>query len=311
MSEIEKNNVSGVWQDEEDAAAGALTKRATAALSKAGPIYTVGSLEAALLKEFPADDAEDWDRTGLVVGEPALAVKRVAVALDPTVRAIREAAEAGVNVLVTHHPPFLSAPESFEPARSVAQNPGAGVWAAIQNQVALMCFHTALDVSPRAQLVLPGMLGLDFTGKLIEPTTPDGRKGYGQVCAVAPNGNEPETLGRLAARCMATFARPPRVWGDFDAPVRTAVTATGSAGSVGRACLGAHIDCLICGEIKYHEALDLADAGLAIIELGHDVSELPLVAVLADALARVGVARDKIEVIDQGSNWKTPEAVRL
>lgn len=290
---------------------GALSRRAGAALSKSGPIYTVGSLEAALLREFPACDAEDWDRTGLVVGEPALAVTRVAVALDPTVSAIREAADAGANVLVTHHPPFLHAPESFSPARSVAQNPGAGVWAAIQGKVALMCFHTALDVSPRAARVLPGMLGLSFEGRLVEPTNEAEGKGYGQVCAVAPNGDEPETLGRLAARCTATFARPPRVWGDFSSPVRTAVTATGSAGALGRACLAAGVDCLICGEIKYHEALDLSEAGLAVIEVGHDVSELPLVAVLADALARVGVAQDKIDVIDQSSHWKTPEAVRL
>lgn len=70
-------------------------------------------------------------------------------------------------------------------------------------------------------------------------------------------------------------------------------------------------DCLVCGEVKYHEALDLAGAGLAVVELGHDVSELPLVAVLADALARVGVAQDAIAVIDQSGNWTVPEALRV
>ena len=32
---------------------------------------SVGALEQALLAEFPAADAEEWDRTGLLVGDPA------------------------------------------------------------------------------------------------------------------------------------------------------------------------------------------------------------------------------------------------
>lgn len=43
--------------------------------------------------------------------------------------------------------------------------------------------------------------------------------------------------------------------------------------------------------MKYHTALELAAAHVAVIELGHDVSELPLAAVLAEALARAGRPR--------------------
>ncbi|WP_241159132.1 Nif3-like dinuclear metal center hexameric protein [Adlercreutzia sp. ZJ141] len=289
----------------------ALTKRPAHAMARTVRAHTVGTLAAELLRVFPAADAEEWDRTGLVVGESALPVSRVAVALDPTVDAIREASVSGANVLVTHHPPFLSAPDSFAPERSVAASSGAGVWAAIQNQVALMCFHTSLDVSPRAARVLPGMLGLAFSGRVVEPSRSSRVRGYGQLCDVPLVDDAPETLGRLASRCVAVFGRPPRVWGDLSSPVRTAVTTTGSAGTVGRAARAAGADCLICGEIKYHEALDLSGAGLSIIELGHDVSELPLTAVLADAVANAGVPERDIIMIDQSHNWTTPEAVRV
>ena len=288
----------------------ALAERPSGALARQAFSLTVGGLEAALLKEFPAEDAEPWDRTGVLVGERALPVRKVAVALDPTVAAIREAAEGGCNVLLTHHPAFLQAPDAFAPEASDALCPGAGVWAAIQNQVALMDFHTALDVSPRASRVIPRMLGLAPKGAFLEPLASTKRKGYGAVCEVRA-GDAPETLGRLAARCTSVFGRQPRVWGDFDAPVRTVATATGSAGTLGRACLAQGVDCLICGEMKYHEALELAGAGLAVIELGHDVSELPLVAVLAEALLRAGVPEDRVTVIDQGANWAYPEAIRL
>ena len=129
---------------------------------------SVGALEQALLAEFPAADAEEWDRTGLLVGDPAVPVRAVAVALDPTVGAIDAAADAGANVLVTHHPAYLTPPTSFQPASSPALNSGAVVYRAIQRGVALMNFHTALDVSARAQRMLPGMLGLSLRG-VVEP----------------------------------------------------------------------------------------------------------------------------------------------
>lgn len=289
----------------------ALTKRGAAALARRSFSMTVGGLEEALLKEFPAADAEQWDRTGLTVGERALPVTKVAVALDPTVRAIEEAAAAGANVLLTHHPAFLDAPDAFAPEPSVALSPGAGVWAAVRNQVALMDFHTALDVSPAAARVLPGMLGLRFTGRFAEPAEGSRRKGYGQVCDVPESDGAPETLARLAARCTAVFGRAPRVWGKPDAPVKRAVTTTGSAGATARAALAAGADVIICGELKYHDALELSQAGLAVIELGHDGSELPLVAVLAEACARVGVPDDRIVLLDQTENWCYPEAVRV
>ena len=289
----------------------ALSRRGSAELARKSFSMTVGALEKALLKEFPAEDAEGWDRTGLLVGERALLVARVAVALDPTVRAIEEAAAAGANVLVTHHPAFLAAPDAFAPEPSVAASPGAGVWAAIRHQVALMDFHTALDVSPQAARVLPGMLGLKFTGKVAEPAGASRRAGYGQICEVPANGEAPETLGRLAARCTAVFGRAPRVWGDGAAPVRRAVTCTGSAGDTGAAALAAGADAIVCGEMKYHAALELSHAGLAVIELGHDASELPLVAVLAEALDRAGVPDHAIVLIDQSENWWYPEAVRV
>ena len=292
----------------------ALAKRAPSEISNAGRSWTVGALEEALLRVFPADEAESWDKTGLVVGERDSLVTKVAFALDPTVSAIREAAAMGANVLITHHPPFIAAPDSFAPEGSVALSPGAGVYAAIRHGVALMCFHTTLDASAQAARVLPSMFGLDFTGKVVElsgsrKAAADGR-GYGQLSTVSAQDGV-FTLAELAARATAVFGRQPRVWGDFDRVIRRVVTATGSAGGTGRAALAADADCLICGEIKYHDALDLSEAGLCVIELGHDVSELPLVAVLVRAAHAVGLAEGQITVIDQGSNWQLPDAIRL
>lgn len=267
---------------------------------------TIGQLEAALLSHFPSSDAEAWDRTGLIVGDPSATVSKVAVALDPTVSAIKEAANRGANVLVTHHPPFLDNPDTFKPAESVAQVSGAGVWTAVSNGVALMCFHTALDVSIPAQKMLPDILGLTQTGVLDKiPQSQD--KGYGQICVI----DEEKTmrLEDLASTCADAFNRSPRVWGRKDAAINSVVTGTGSGSNLCRPCMENAIDCLICGELKYHAALDLSEAGVSIIELGHDVSELPLTLPLRDAVEESGISPEDVVMIDQTSNWYAP-AVR-
>ena len=286
-----------------------LARRASGLLSKPVTAVTTGALERALLAEFPAADAEPRDRTGMSVGDPARLITGVAVALDPTVEAIEAAANMGANVLVTHHPAFLAPPVSFMPASSVAANPGAGVWRAVERGVSILSYHTALDVSVRAQRVLPGMLNLQFRSVEV-PLASSKRKGYGQRCTVKA-GDGPLTLGQLAARCTSVFARQPRVWGDFSRELERVVTTTGSAGDVAATALRDQVDCLVCGEIKYHEALALSQAGLTIVELGHDTSELPLAAVLAAAVEGAGVPGELITIIDQGDNWSYPETTRV
>lgn len=273
-------------------------------------ILTVGSFERAMFKLFPEKDAEPWDRCGLLVGDRTTTLQGVAVALDVTVFAIEQAAKAGANVLLTHHPVALQPIAEFGPAKSPALNEGALVYAAIEQGVALMAFHTNLDRSPIAQTVLPKMLSLEFVDVLDKYEEGSKGAGLGQVCSVR-EVDAPLTLGKLAARCVSVFARQPRVWGDFTRSVERVVTATGSASDLIPLCLSKHVDCLICGEVKYHDALAASHAGLAIIDLGHDTSELPLCAILVRAAEKTGVISDNIFLIEQNANWTCPESTRV
>ena len=297
MSEVETGN----------AAITQVKKDVVSRMAPEWPSWSVGALEAALLDRFPATDAESWDRTGLLAGDPLQEVTGVAVALDPTVKAVRAAKARGANVLVTHHPAFLEPPASFMPLECGAYGPGSVVWEAISSGVALMNFHTTLDVSTEAAYMLPGFLGLDLVS-ILEPVTEDGR-GYGQVCRIRRE-DEPMTLRNLAARCLSVFGRPGRIWGSPEKRIDTVVTCTGSAGSLIDACAAQGIDCIICGESRYHNVLAATEAGLAVIELGHDVSELPLCAILAQAIVSMGYPEGDVTILDQGFNWFTPEAVR-
>ena len=292
---------------------------------------TIGELEQLLLGKYPAQDAESWDRTGLLAGDPSCMVSGVAVALDPSIHAIEQAKQAGANVLLTHHPAFLQPPESFLPGTSVAQQPGALIYAALEKGVALMNFHTALDMNEEGLMALPNALGLDYV-RTVQPLpgATDTGRGYGALCSVGAVGGggvsgvvigetadgdtgaaAVETAGatdafaksvcQLAQMCKQALGGTPRIWGDAQAPVRYVVTAQGSAGSILSDVLALNVDCLICGELKYHDALAYAQAGLNIIEVGHDVSEQPLADVLYRSVRDLGV--ENVVELPRTANW--------
>ena len=277
-----------------------------AGIAKNSEILSIGELEHRLLARYPREDAEPWDRMGLIVGDASRQVTGVAVALDVTQEAIGLCVDLGANVLLTHHPVFIEPPAVVGPQRSRANSAGAAVWAAATKGVALMNFHTALDASPDGNRVLPRMLSFAAHG-VVCPIGDDPAKGYGCLCT----SEGPMSLAQLGARCLSVFGRRPRVWGNRDDIIERIVVATGSAGDVADACIAADVDCLVCGEIRYHAALDATQAGLCIVELGHDVSELPLAAVLGAAAVECGIPAESVYALDQSGNWDTPVATRL
>lgn len=285
-----------------------LAKMDVAGIAKTKTPLSIADLEHALLERFPCEEAESWDRMGLVVGDPAQLVEGVAVALDPTLDAVLAAERLGANVLLTHHPVFLEPPSVISPRHEIAGASGAAVFEAVRRGIALVNVHTALDVSDEAHALYASMLNVEFK-RVIVPGAVPGR-GYGMLCTVRA-ADKPFKLAHLAARCTSVFGRQPRVWGNFTQNVSTVVVANGSAGDAVQASLAAHADCLICGEVRYHAALDALQAGLCIVELGHDASELPLTAVLAQAARDAGVPADALHVLDQSANWAHPESTRI
>ena len=267
---------------------------------------SVGTLEQRLLSVFPAEDACAWDRTGLTVGNPGVEVTGVVVALDPTIAALKEATDLGANVVLTHHPVFIEAVSNFMPETVQGAKPGAVVNYALSHGINCMNFHTALDVAPQALSILPTLLRLK-PRYVLDPLAGKADKGFGMVCASEEGAI---SLKHLAARSVSVFGSVPRVWGNPDTLLESIVTCGGSANELVDLCLENGIDCLICGEVKYHVALEARQSGLSIIELGHDVSELPLCALLATEALAAGLPDSCIMVVDQSKNWYTPETIR-
>ncbi len=271
---------------------------------------TVGQLEAALFAAFPREDAESWDRPGLAVGDRAQAITKIAVALDMSTEAVLEAADAGANVLVTHHPPYIKqGPLELGPAEQAATpGPGRIGFEDARRGISVLAMHTNCDraLATREAFARPfNPASVENFEHLQNPARHPEGTGFGVLMELAA----PQSLEQLAETCAQNFGGSPRVWGCRERQIQKFAYLNGSWNDpeLYPTCIQNQIDAIIVGETGYHMALD-AQPHLAVIELGHDKSELPIVGVLADTIEASGINPANL-VLCQASqhNWWTPE----
>lgn len=243
----------------------------------------ISDLEAGLFEAFPAEDAETWDHVGLSVGRPRDEVRGIACALDVTCANIDEAHARGANVLLTHHPIYLKAPDLFAPAEPTRLAASGALYRAIELGMSVISLHTNLDRSRQARDLLPDMVGFAPFTSFEFPEEPE-RAGLG---ALADGPEIP--LGQLARRCATAFGTDPRVWGPADAGVSRIATCGGAGLSADDVAVAVRhgVDAVITGEAGYHVCQDALLRGVHVILLGHDRSEEPFVNILKDAAAAI------------------------
>ena len=244
----------------------------------------VAEFERALLARYPKADAEGWDHVGLSVGDPAAEITGVACALDATEANVRRAQEAGANVLLTHHPIYIKAPEAFCPADAARPQCSAALYEAARCGVSIISLHTNLDRSHEARVCLSELLGAAPVSSLEHVDDPEST-GLGALATL----NNPCSLRDLAARAATAFGSDPRVWGEAEHACRTVAILGGSLGDFGELAIAAGADVVVTGEAGYHVAQDLALRGLSVILLGHDRSEEPFVDILMNSAVDAGV----------------------
>ncbi len=102
---------------------------------------TLGETVALIHDWYPPGTAESWDAVGLVAGDPAAPVRKVMVAVDPTEAVAREAAAWDADLLVVHHPLFLTGVHSV-----AATTPKGRALAALTSAgCGLLTAHTNAD----------------------------------------------------------------------------------------------------------------------------------------------------------------------
>ncbi len=104
-------------------------------------MYKVQDIINILEEHAPLALQEDWDNSGLQVGDRTMEVTQVLITLDITLEVVKEAIAKNCNMIVSHHPLIFGGLKSLTGKNYVERC----VLEAIRNNVAIYSAHTNLD----------------------------------------------------------------------------------------------------------------------------------------------------------------------
>ena len=255
---------------------------------------TVGALYAALDARIPATLSCPWDHDGLsCCPDPGAPVTGILVALDATEDAVALAAEQGCNVILTHHPMLFGGLAAV----TSDSTDGRKVLFLVQTGIATMAFHTRLDtLVGGVNDILAARLGLADVTAFGCRDNPAGAP-MGRVGTLAAE----TSLEDFAAAVKAALAIPETLGGKYAehlTPVAPTVSFAGCGKTVRRvavlggagedeiaAAVAAGADTYVTGELGYHKLCDAPYGEINLVAAGHDFTEFPVCAYLADTVA--------------------------
>ena len=248
----------------------------------------------------PAALAEPWDNVGLMTGDPAREITGILVALDPTGEVLAEAAAAGINVVVTHHPII------FHPLKAIRfdQPVGRFLTTAIREDIAVIGCHTNLDVIPQGVSdILAARLGLVACEPLAATGTGNAASGFGRVGDVPGGIGGEEFLQQLFAVLGITAVQQAST---LPARITRAAVCGGSGSSLVETAWRRGAQVFVAGEIKHSEARWAEANDFCVIDAGHFATENVAVPALVARLREMMAARGAEVPIRAAASQRNP-----
>ncbi|NLU79111.1 Nif3-like dinuclear metal center hexameric protein [Micromonospora sp. HNM0581] len=263
-------------------------------MSTTAAVPTVADVVAEVARHYPPTWAEEWDRVGLVLGEPSAPVRRILCVVDVVPETVAEALAEGVDMIIAHHPLLLRGVSSVAPTTYK----GRIVHQLIKADVALYVAHTNADVAaPGVSDALAARLGL-LDLRPLQPARP-GTPAEGEGRGTGRIGRLPQplTLAELTRRAAAALpgtAAGVRAAGDPDRTVRTLAVCGGAGDSFLADATAAGVDAYLTSDLRHHPAGEhLAAGGPALLDATHWATERPWL----DALAALLRAAPGVETL--------------
>ncbi len=212
----------------------------------------------------PFELQDSWDNSGLILGEKEQEINKIYLSLDIEEEMFDHLEEG--SVLVVHHPFIFKGLKQID----YAKFPGNILRQAIKKDIAIIAMHTNFDQTHLNRYVLEEVLEY----RCIHA---EGYLAYFEV-------HKPfETFA--AEIGLKLSLEPLRVVEGCDF-VGTAALCTGAGASLLGELEG---DCLLTGDIKYHEALTAKESGISLIDIGHYESERYFAPCMQKALQNKGL----------------------
>ncbi|MBQ6846922.1 MAG: Nif3-like dinuclear metal center hexameric protein [Oscillospiraceae bacterium] len=230
-----------------------------------------------LSEKAPVHLAEGYDNVGFIVGRGKKEVTKVIVALDITEKVVREAAEKGAELVVSHHPVIFGERKRITDCDVT----GEIVLTLAENGIAAICMHTNLDSAESGvNSVLAECLGIKVEG-VVEPKE-DGSVGGGRYGSLEKETSLSDFLPKVC-RALGTGGVK---YHDAKIPVKKVAVGGGSCGEYIVKAKALGCDTVVTADIKHNQFLDADHIGINVIDAGHFATENVISPKLVDIIEK-------------------------
>ena len=227
----------------------------------------------------PFEYQEEWDNSGLLIGDMDANVKRILITLDVTDEVVEQAIQAKADLIISHHPLIFDGLMKINSEDFIAKR----VLMLANNNINYIAMHTNMDTTGLSD-VANEILGVKKERPIeVNINYKDQNIGIGSI-GYFTNDNKQKvdiSLREAVIRTKSGFGlNIVKVYGDLDRMIEKVAVCTGSGKSMIEECIKEKCDLLITGDITYHAALDAVARGLSIIDATHYGTEIIFVDLL-------------------------------
>jgi len=231
----------------------------------------------------PGNLAEDWDNSGLQIGDRNWPVNKVLVALDPSPPVLQSACEKNADLLITHHPLM------FKPLKNLILDTPLGkiIDLSVRHRLAIFSAHTNLDsVKGGLNDFFAEKIGLKNLSLLVSKDDSllypvENQHGIGRIGEL----ELPVSLAVFSDKLKSEFGLSAlKVSGPLEMTVKKIAVCTGSGSGLMKEFFATDADVYITGDLKFHDAKDAEMNSRGLIDVGHFASEAIMIDLIADRL---------------------------
>ena len=210
---------------------------------------------------------ENYDNSGLLIGDANALVDKALLTLDVTEKVIDEAIENSFHLIISHHPLIFKGLKNILVDNTI----GRIVTKAIKNDISIAAMHTNLDNSfLGVNRVLAENLGLKDLRILHQNGSEDDVQiGSGMLGVLESEMTEKEFLSLVKEKLNVPALRHSEL---LERPIRKVAICGGSGSFLINDAKHCKADVYLTADVKYHDFFD-ADNEILIVDAGHFETE--------------------------------------
>lgn len=241
--------------------------------AKGNGVCTVGDIVDVIEKTVPSGLQEEWDNSGLLIGFEDKEVKTILTCLEIDDKVLDEAKKIGADMIITHHPLIFGGISSF----NAANYKDAIIMDIISSGISVYSCHTPFDkVKGGNNDILMALLGLESVRNLSGQDIVSAAKmmdrheeaDIGRIGELKETMVFRDVIGYIADKLDLSI-RQIHAAGDLDKKISKIGCCSGAGSDLALMAAGAGCQLFITGDVKYHEAQDVVQSGMCIIDAGH------------------------------------------